>query len=40
MVTKISSADNFPDPFTKSLLIAAFEKLVEGMDLRKMPDLL
>ena len=34
VVTKIASADNLADPFTKSLLAKTFDKHVEGMGVR------
>ncbi|WP_316213617.1 Ty1/Copia family ribonuclease HI, partial [Escherichia coli] len=36
-VTKIASADNLADPFTKSLLAKAFDNHVEGMGVRCVP---
>ena len=40
IVSKIASADNLADPFTKSLATKVFEDHLEGMGLRDMSHLL
>ena len=39
-MSKIASADNLADPFTKSLATKVFEDHLEGMGLRDMSHLL
>ena len=38
VVTKIASADNLVDPFTKSLLAKTFDRHVEGIGVRCLPS--
>ena len=40
MVTKIESQENLADPFTKTLPIPVFEKQVDYMGVKSLPDLL
>ena len=40
VVTKIASKENLADPFTKSLPVRVFEKHVDNMGVRSLPDLL
>ena len=40
MVTKIAYEENLADPFTKSLPERVFEKHVNCMSLKRVPDLL
>ena len=37
-ITKIASADNLADPFTKPLTTKVFEQHVDGMGMRCNPD--
>ena len=39
MVTKIASEENLANPFTKTLLVRAFEKHVDYMGVKSQPDL-
>ena len=39
VVTKIASEENLADPFTKALLIQVFERHVDSMGVRRLPDL-
>ena len=39
MVTKIASEENLADPFTKTLLVQVFEKHVDYMGVKSLPDL-
>ena len=40
MVTKIESQESLVDPFTKTLLVPIFEKHVDYMCVKSLPDLL
>ena len=39
MVTKIASEENLADPFTKTLRVQVFEKHVDYMGVKSLPDL-
>ena len=39
MVTKIASEENLADPFTKTLPVQVFERHVDSMGVRRLPDL-
>ena len=40
MVTKITSQENLVDPFTKTIPVLVFEKHVDNMGVKSLPDLL
>ena len=40
VVTKVASEENLADPFIKSLPVRVFEKHVDCMGVRRLPDLL
>ena len=40
VVTKIAFEENLADPFTKSLPVRVFEKHVDCIGVRRLPDLL
>ena len=39
VVTKIASEENLADPFTKALHVQVFERHVDSMGVRRLPDL-
>ena len=39
VVTKIASEENLADPFTKALPVQVFERHVDSMGVRRLPNL-